>query len=176
MSIYLQFHFHLQFSADGQQNDRIRRQRVAERDRREIERFVGEPAGRDRFSAEVEFGRTFLFGEVHDHDGLFPILEVSRQWNWGDGLSGIRELLLQRIQRIRSAAGAHVEPRETRIFILIFYPGAAPVLRVLRILRFCSRTDLFANPTPVTSDRRIQKTSKNYGSASCNVVNMMYSK
>ena len=23
---------------------------------------------------------------------------VSRQWNWGDGLSGIRELLLQRIQ------------------------------------------------------------------------------
>ena len=85
---------------------------------------------------------------------------VSRQWNWGDGLSGIRELLLQRIQRIqriRSAAGAHVEPWKTRIFILIFYPGAAPVLRVLRILRslrilrFCSRTDLFAHPTPVTS-------------------------
>ena len=165
MSIYLQFHFHLQFSADGQQNDRIRRQRVAERGRREIERFVGEPAGRDRFSAEVEFDRTFLFGEVHDHDGLFPILEVSRQWNWGDGLSGIRELLLQRIQRIRSAAGAHVEPRETRIFILIFYPGAAPVLRVLRILRslrilrFCSRTDLFAHPTPVTSYHPVQKKS-----------------
>ena len=81
----------------------------------------------------------------------------SRQWNWGDGLSGIRELLLRRKRRIRSFAGAHVEPRETRIFILIFYPGAAPVLRVLRILRslrilrFCSRTELFAHPTPVTS-------------------------
>ena len=90
----------------------------------------------------------------------FPEISVSRQWNWGDGLSGIRELLLQRIKRIRSAAGAHVEPRETRIFILIFYPGAAPVLRVLRILRslrilrFCSRTELFAHPTPVTSYRK----------------------
>jgi len=83
----------------------------------------------------------------------FSAPHVWRHWNWGDGLPGIRELFLRRIRRIRSFAGIHIEPRKTRIFILFFYSGAAPVLRDLRFLRFLrisSRREIFTYLTPLT--------------------------
>ena len=69
--------------------------------------------------------------------------KVSRQ---GDGLSGIRELFLR---RIRSFAGVHVEPRKTRIFILLFYSGAllSYASSVFSLFQFAKRNFFIPNST-----------------------------